>query len=119
MKSKSPFKKSKCGKAWAAWEKPYLKKPGGKKEAARERGEFYCDKGKIKMRPLDDGDMPMSDAAIKEMKRKNNKSKRKRTLEEKAYDQYDKGFEKDKEGGSGARNRRRGNRMRVRAEKKE
>ena len=73
MKSKSPFKQDKCATAWAAWEKPYLKKPGGKKEAAREKGEFYCDNGKIKMRPLDDGDMPMSDAAIKAMKEKKNK----------------------------------------------
>ena len=33
MKSKSPFRQDKCATAWAAWEKPYLKKPGGKKEA--------------------------------------------------------------------------------------
>ena len=74
MKSNSPFRQDKCATAWAAWEKPYLKKPGGKKEAAKEKGEFYCDNGKIKMRPLDDGDMPMSDAAIKAMKEKKNKS---------------------------------------------
>ena len=73
MKSNSPFRQDKCAAAWAAWEKPYLKKPGGKKEAAREKGEFYCDNGKIKMRPLDDGDMPMSDAAIKAKKEKENK----------------------------------------------
>ena len=73
MKSNSPFRQDKCATAWAAWEKPYLKKPGGKKEAAREKGEFYCDNGKIKMRPLDSGDAPMSDAAIKAMKEKKNK----------------------------------------------
>ena len=68
MKSKSPFRQDKCATAWAAWEKPYLKKPGGKKEAAREKGEFYCDNGKIKMRPTGDDDIPMSDAQIKAMK---------------------------------------------------
>ena len=35
MKSNSPFRQDKCATAWAAWEKPYLKKPGGKIEAAR------------------------------------------------------------------------------------
>lgn len=63
--------KNKCDKAWKAWEKPYLKKPGGKEEAARERREFYCDNGKIKMRPSDDADVPFTDAQIKEQ----NKSK--------------------------------------------
>jgi len=43
--------KGKCGKAWKAWEAGYAKKPGGKEEAARERREFYCDNGTIKLRP--------------------------------------------------------------------
>jgi len=69
MKSKSPFRQDKCAVAWEKWTAKY----DDKAEAKREKGEFYCDNGKIKMRPLDDGDMPMSDAAIKEMKEKNNK----------------------------------------------
>ena len=74
MKSNSPFRQDKCATAWKAWEKPYLKKPGGKKEAAKEKGEFYCDSGKIKPRPFkDDGDAFMTDAEIKAMKEKKNK----------------------------------------------
>lgn len=58
---------STCRKAWKAWKKPYLEKPNGRKEAARERKEFYCDGGKIKMRPSGDDDVPYTDAQIKEM----------------------------------------------------
>ena len=59
MKSNSPFRQDKCATAWAAWEKPYLKKPGGKKEAAREKGEFYFNpsEGKLKLIPTDDAEM--------------------------------------------------------------
>lgn len=60
--------KNKCKAAWKAWEKPYLEKPDGKKEAAREKREFYCDNGKIKMRPSGDDDVPYTDAQIKQMK---------------------------------------------------
>ncbi len=58
---------STCRKAWKAWKKPYLEKPNGRKEAARERREFYCDNGKIKLRPSGDDDVPYTDAQIKEM----------------------------------------------------
>ena len=55
--------------AWKAWEKSYLEKPGGKEEAARERREFYCDNGKIKLRPSDDADVPLTDKQIKKSKK--------------------------------------------------
>ena len=58
-----------CKKAWKAWEKAYLKKPDGKKEAKREKREFYCDNGKIKLRPSNDADVPQTDAQIKANKK--------------------------------------------------
>lgn len=61
---------STCRKAWKAWKKPYLEKPNGRKEAAREKREFYCDNGTIKMRPSGDDDVPYTDAQIKQMKNK-------------------------------------------------
>ena len=61
--------KKKCKEAWKAWEKSYLEKPGGKEEAARERREFYCDNGKIKLRPSDDADVPLTDKQIKKSKK--------------------------------------------------
>ncbi len=61
--------KKKCKEAWKAWEKSYLDKPGGKEEAARERREFYCDNGKIKLRPSDDADVPLTDKQIKKSKK--------------------------------------------------
>lgn len=61
--------KSKCGKAWKAWEAGYAEKKGGKAEAARERREFYCDKGTIKMRPSTDADVPLTDKEIKKDKK--------------------------------------------------
>ena len=54
-------KNNKCAIAWKKWEAGYAKKEGGKKEAARERREFYCDKGKIKLRPSNDADVPLTD----------------------------------------------------------
>ena len=65
--------KGKCGKAWKAWEAGYAKKPGGKEEAARERREFYCDNGTIKLRPSTDADVPLTDKQIKADKKKKNK----------------------------------------------
>ncbi len=59
---------STCRKAWKEWKKPYLEKPNGRKEAAREKREFYCDNGKIKMRPSGDDDVPYTNAQIKQMK---------------------------------------------------
>lgn len=59
----------KCKKAWKEWEQAYLEKPDGKAEAAREKREFYCDNGTIKMRPTDDADVPFTDAQIKSMKK--------------------------------------------------
>ncbi len=56
--------KNKCKTPWEAWEKPYLEKPGGKQEAAREKREFYCDNGTIKMRPTDDADVPLTDVNL-------------------------------------------------------
>lgn len=61
-------KNGKCAKAWKKWESGYLKKEGGKEEAARERREFYCDNGKIKLRPSDDADVPLTDDQIKAKK---------------------------------------------------
>ena len=58
-------KNRKCAKAWKKWEAGYLKKEGGKEEAARERREFYCDNGVIKLRPTDDADVPFTDEQIK------------------------------------------------------
>lgn len=49
--------KRKCKKAWKKWEADYAKKEGGKEEASRERREFYCDNGVIKLRPSDDADV--------------------------------------------------------------
>ncbi len=57
--------KKSCKVAWKEWEKPYLNKPNGKEEAAREKREFYCDNGKIKLRPSDDADVPLTDKQIK------------------------------------------------------
>tara|TARA_R100001086_G_scaffold193660_1_gene110645 strand:- start:3 stop:215 length:213 start_codon:yes stop_codon:yes gene_type:complete len=61
-------KNRKCAKAWKKWEAGYLKKEGGKEEAARERREFYCDNGTIKLRPSDDADVPFTDEQIKAKK---------------------------------------------------
>jgi len=61
--------KGKCGKAWKAWEAGYAEKEGGKEEAARERREFYCDKGTIKMRPSTDADIPLTNKQIKAEKK--------------------------------------------------
>jgi hypothetical protein len=61
--------RGKCKQAWKAWEKTYLEKPGGKEEAKREKREFYCDNGKIKLRPSDDADVPMTDKEIKKLKK--------------------------------------------------
>jgi|TARA_R110000744_G_scaffold254151_2_gene369756 hypothetical protein len=60
--------KNKCKTAWKAWEAGYAEKEGGKKEAAREKREFYCDNGKIKLRPSTDADVPLTDAEIKKTK---------------------------------------------------
>jgi len=65
----SPLK-NKCSKAWKAWEAGYAKKEGGKAEAARERREFYCDNGKIKLRPSTDLDVPLTDEQIKSRRKK-------------------------------------------------
>lgn len=59
-------KNNKCSIAWKKWEAGYAKKEGGKEEAARERREFYCDKGKIKLRPSTDADVPLTDTQIKD-----------------------------------------------------
>ncbi len=75
MKSNSPFRKNKCD--WAAWEADRMKSksltkdtgPGtveGAKEI-KEKGEYYCDNGTIKLRPLK-GDAPMTDEEIKSSK---------------------------------------------------
>jgi len=45
------------------------KKKVVKKKAARERREFYCDKGTIKMRPSTDADVPLTDKQIKAEKK--------------------------------------------------
>ncbi len=58
-------KKDKCKKAWKKWEAGYAKKEGGKDEATREKREFYCDNGTIKLRPSDDADVPLTDEQIK------------------------------------------------------
>jgi hypothetical protein len=58
-------KKDKCKKAWKKWEAGYAKKEGGKDEATREKREFYCDNGTIKLRPSDDADVPLTDDQIK------------------------------------------------------
>lgn len=62
--------KNKCKKAWKDWEAGYAKKEGGKQEAAREKREFYCDNGTIKMRPTDDADVPFTDKQIKKQNKK-------------------------------------------------
>tara|TARA_R100001443_G_C3325416_1_gene171107 strand:+ start:324 stop:536 length:213 start_codon:yes stop_codon:yes gene_type:complete len=62
-------KNGKCAKAWKAWEAKYAKKEGGKEEAARERREFFCDNGTIKLRPSDDADVPLTDKQIKAEKK--------------------------------------------------
>ena len=62
--------KGKCGKAWKAWEAGYAEKEGGKEEAARERREFYCDNGTIKLRPSDDADVPQTDKQIRKSNKK-------------------------------------------------
>ena len=56
--------KDNCKAAWKKWKKAYLKKEGGRKEAAREKREFYCDNGVIKLRPTDDADVPYTDEQI-------------------------------------------------------
>jgi hypothetical protein len=66
---RSRDKKSKCAKAWKKWEAGYAKKEGGKEEAARERREFYCDGGTIKLRPSTDADVPLTDKQIKDSKK--------------------------------------------------
>ena len=58
-------KKNKCKAAWKKWEAGYAKKEGGKQEAAKEKWEFYCDNGVIKLRPSDDADVPFTDKQIK------------------------------------------------------
>lgn len=58
-------KKNKCKAAWKKWEAGYAKKEGGKEEAAKEKREFYCDNGVIKLRPSDDADVPFTDKQIK------------------------------------------------------
>lgn len=63
---RSRGKNRKCDIAWKKWEEGYLKKEGGKKEAAREKREFYCDNGTIKLRPSDDADVPLTDEQIKQ-----------------------------------------------------
>jgi hypothetical protein len=71
MISKSPFRQDKCAVAWEKKKKEYeAKGPGGLKEYNREKGEFYCDNGTIKLRPTDDADRPLSDAEIKATKEK-------------------------------------------------
>lgn len=62
-------KRGKCKQAWKDWEKAYLEKPGGKEEAKREKREFYCDNGEIKLRPSNDADVPMTDKEIKKSKK--------------------------------------------------
>jgi hypothetical protein len=59
-------KNNKCKAAWKKWEAGYAKKEGGKEEASRERREFYCDNGTIKLRPSDDADVPLTDKQIKD-----------------------------------------------------
>ena len=49
------------------------RKRSGKEEAARERREFYCDKGTIKLRPSTDADVPLTDKEIKKEKKNKNK----------------------------------------------
>jgi hypothetical protein len=61
-------RENKCNKAWKKWEAGYAKKEGGKEEAAKERREFYCDNGTIKLRPSDDADVPLTDDQIKNKK---------------------------------------------------
>ena len=63
-------KRNKCDKAWKKWEAGYAKKKGGKEEAAREKREFYCDNGVIKLRPSDDADVPLTDEQMKEQANK-------------------------------------------------
>ena len=73
MKSNSPFKQDKCAMAWDKMKKQYeAKGPNGLKEYNREKAEFYCDNGTIKLRPSNDADQPLSDA---EIKAKNKKTK--------------------------------------------
>ena len=60
--------KNDCKKAWKKWEAGYAKKEGGKEEAAKERREFYCDNGTIKLRPSDDADVPLTDEQIENQK---------------------------------------------------
>lgn len=73
MISKSPFRQDKCAVAWDKLKKKYeAKGPGGLKEYNREKTEYYCDNGTIKLRPTDDADRPLSGAEIKA--KKENKS---------------------------------------------
>ena len=65
--------KDNCKAAWKEWKKAYLKKEGGRKEAAREKREFYCDNGVIKLRPTDDADVPYTDEQIAASKKKGKK----------------------------------------------
>lgn len=49
--------------------KDMLKKKGGEKEAAKEKREFYCDNGTIKLRPTTDADIPLTDKEMKANKK--------------------------------------------------
>ena len=60
--------KNECKKALKKWEAGYAKKEGGKEEASKERREFYCDNGVIKLRPSDDADVPLNDEQIENKK---------------------------------------------------
>ena len=68
----SPLKQDKCSTAWSKWKEGYG--PNRSREAAAEKREFYCDNGTIKLRPSNDDDIPYTDAQIKSMKEKKNKS---------------------------------------------
>ena len=84
MKSKSPFKQDKCAAAWAKFKEGYTKRKSktsmrrnddGKlekyekpisaednlKEYNREKNEFECVDGKIKLKKTDDAERPIKD----------------------------------------------------------
>ena len=85
MKSKSPFRQDKCAAAWDKWKDTYKNKERHGNTAEGEKSEFYCDNGTIKLRPLNDGDAPMTDAEIKAMKEKKKQpefGKRKKSIVE-------------------------------------
>ena len=55
----SPFKQDECAVAWDKLKKQYeAKGPNGLKEYNREKSEYYCDNGTVKLRPTDDADRP-------------------------------------------------------------